>query len=195
MKITYVTTNIGKVQSLQRHLGPCGIEVMHKSIELPEPRSTDVQLIAEHKARWAYKILQEPLVVLDAGFYIHSLKGFPGAFVNSVLETIGLEGILTLVREKDRACEFRECLAYIDDPQTEPQCFTSSIRGTLAEQERGVMQKHLWSKLGLIFVPPHTNRTLAEMSPEEYAAYWQEHPRDSCQDQFGKWYSSREKQV
>ena len=192
MKITYVTTNIGKVQSLERHLKPYGIEVTQKSVELPEPRSSDVKLIAEHKARSAYKILKEPLVVLDAGFYVHSLNGFPRAFVNFALETIGLEGILNLVNGKSRECEFRECLAYIDDSLNEPQCFTSSIKGTVAEESRGVMQKHLWSPLACIFVPLHANRTLGEMTEAEYVQFWQDYPReDSCQKQFGEWFSAR----
>lgn len=192
MRLTYVTTNIGKVQSLQRHLEPYQIEVIQKAVDLPEPRSSDVKLIAEHKANSAYRILKEPLVVLDAGFYIPSLKGFPRAFVNFTLETIGLEGILTLVREKERNCEFRECLAYMDERQTEPQCFTSSIRGVVSEEPRGTMQKHLWSPLALIFLPPNTDKTLGQMTPEEYVAFWKDYPRESsCQIKFGEWYSAK----
>src|SRR3989338_10669833 len=107
MRINYVTTNVGKVRSLERHLNPYGIEVVHKPIDLPEPRADDVQVIAEHKARFAYEIVKEPLVVLDAGFYIDSLNGFPRAYVNSALDTIGIEGILKLVERKKRDCEFR----------------------------------------------------------------------------------------
>jgi len=192
MNITYVTTNIGKVKSLQRHLEPYQIGVIQKAVELPEPRSSDVKLIAEHKARSAYKILKEPLVVLDAGFYIPSLNGFPRAFVNFTLETIGLEGILTLVGGKERDCEFRECLAYMDGTQTEPICFTSAIKGFIAEKPKGKMQNHLWSPLALIFVPPNTGRTLGEMTPEEYASFWKDYPRESsCQKQFGEWYSAK----
>jgi inosine/xanthosine triphosphate pyrophosphatase family protein len=30
------------------------------------------------------------------------------------------------------------------------------------------MQKHLWSELGLIFIPENSKKTLAEMSHDEY---------------------------
>ncbi len=192
MSLTYVTTNPGKVQSLQRHLKPFGISVVQKSIELPEPRMSEVEPIAKHKARTAYAILKEPLVVLDAGFYVHSLNGFPRAFVNFALETIGLEGILNLVLGKERACEFRECLAYIDGTETEPRCFTSCVEGTLAEKPQGNMQKHLWSTLALIFMPVNSSKTLGELTHEEYVQFWKDYPRKhSCQKEFGEWYSTQ----
>jgi len=159
---------------------------------LPEPRDDDVKPIAEYKARYAYNELNKPLVVLDAGFYIDSLNGFPKAFTNFALETVGLEGILRLVEGKERNCEFRHCLAYLDGNLNQPRCFTSSVRGIIAEGPRGTMQPHLWSKLGLIFIPQDSDKTLGEMSPEEYASFSKNHPQEtSCQKQFGEWYSKR----
>ena len=90
---------------------------------------------------------------------------------------------------KNRNCEFRECLAYIDKEQNEPKCFTSTIKGTISEEPRGTMQNHLWSPLALIFIPPKTNKTLGEMTPSEYTKFWKNYPRESsCQKQFGEWY-------
>jgi len=67
---------------------------------LPEPRSDDLREIAKEKVLFAYKKIRKPCIVLDFGFYIHSLNGFPKAFVNFVLETIGIEDILKLVDGK-----------------------------------------------------------------------------------------------
>jgi len=192
VKINYVTTNRGKVQSLQGHLAVYGIEVEQRPIDLPEPRSSDVNFIAQQKAIAAYQILNEPLVVLDAGFYISSLNGFPRAFANFVLETIGLEGILKLVEGKERTCEFKECLAYMDEKSAEPVCFLSHIEGSLAKEPKGSMQKHLWSTLALIFIPKHSSLTLGELSPEEYASFWRDYPRESsCNKKFSEWYSTK----
>ncbi len=195
MEITYVTTNKGKVSSLSRHLLPYGISVVQKPIDLPEPRDDNVEVIAKHKAFFAYSILKEPLVVLDAGFYVKSLNGFPKAFVNFALDTIDIGGILKLVEGKERECEFKHCLAYIDGTLTQPVLFVSSVKGIIAQQSRGKMQDHLWSKLGLIFIPEHGNRTLAEMSKEEYDAFWKDYPGEvSCQEKFGEWYFNQMKQ-
>lgn len=191
MNINYVTTNLGKVKSLQRHLTPYGIEVVHRPIDLSEPRSSEVREIAAHKAREAYRLLNAPLVVLDAGFYIPSLNGFPKAFVNFALETIGVEGILKLAEGKDRTCEFRDCIAYIGPESQEPVLFDSHIGGLLATEIRGAMQNHLWSKLGLVFIPNGKDKTLAEMSLEEYGVF-AKRPVSACaQKQFGEWYSTR----
>jgi len=192
-EICYATTNSGKVKSLQRHLGQYGITVVQAPLDIPEPRSNDVQEIAEHKARFAHNALKKPVVVLDAGFYIPSLNGFPRAFVNFALETIGLEGILRLAEDKDRYCEFRECLAYMEDGMQEPRYFIAHVRGTLAGQPRGTKQSHLWSELGLIFIPNGSARTLAEFTPDEYAAWSKSRPdEESPGKMFGKWYANRQ---
>lgn len=191
MEIYFATTNKGKVQSLQRDLEGHGISVIQKPINLAEPRSSDVQEIAAAKISEAYSIIQKPTIVIDAGFYIHSLNGFPRAFVNFALETIGNEGILKLVDGKSRGCEFRECLAYMDNLLKEPKYFTRRICGFLSDKPRGLMQKHLWSRLGLIFIPENGNKTLAEMTLDEYKN-WKEIPgeKNSHGEMLYSWFSA-----
>ncbi len=173
MKIYFATTNQAKVKTLQRDLSKYNISVIQRSIDLIEPRSYDVQEIASSKIKQAYPQIKEPTIVVDAGFYIDELNGFPKAFVNFALETIGIDGILRLIDGKNRDCEFRECLAYMDQSLKEPEYIITHVRGQLAENPRGVMQNHLWSKLSLIFIPKGTEKTLAEMSHNEYLK-WQE---------------------
>ncbi len=168
MEIHFATKNPGKVHSLKRDLGKYGIDVLQEPIELIEPRSREVQEIAKSKIEQAYHVIGNPTIVIDAGFYIDSLKGFPRAFVNFSLKTIGLEGILRLAEGKSRRCEFRECLAYMDRGLEEPEYFISHVRGNLSKGKRGEMQKHLWSELGLIFIPKGSDKTLAEMPYDEF---------------------------
>ena len=168
MEIYFATTNQGKVQSLQRDLGKYDISVVQHPVDLIEPRSSDVQEIAKSKVNQAYSIIRKPTVVIDAGFYIHSLNGFPRTFVNFALETIGIEGILKLCEGKERNCEFQHCLAYMDKSLESPRYFSYEVKGNLSFNPKGVMQKHLWSKLSLIFIPKESNKTLAEMNPEEF---------------------------
>ncbi len=166
MKLNFATTNSGKVLTMQRDLAPFGIDVVQQSIDIPEPRSNDVQEIAEHKVRYAYHRLAAPVMVMDAGFYIDALNGFPRAFVNFALETIGIAGLLKLVAE-DRRCEFRECIAYLDERLETPKFFITHIRGQLAHERRGTLHEGHWSDLALVFIPEGRTRTLAEMSMEE----------------------------
>jgi non-canonical purine NTP pyrophosphatase (RdgB/HAM1 family) len=177
------------VQSLQRDLDRYDIRVLQVPMDIPEPRSSDVQEIAREKVLFAYKKLESPVVALDAGFYIYSLNGFPRAFVNFALETIDLDGILRLVDGKDRNCEFRECLAYVDNSLKEPKYFVSHVRGVLSDEIKGEMQEHLWSKLGLIFIPEGSQKTLAEMSYEEYLE-WRKifREKESPSRLFSEWF-------
>jgi XTP/dITP diphosphohydrolase len=194
MDIYFATTNPGKVESLRRDLEKYDIRIIQQPIDLTEPRSSDVVEIAKSKIEQAYAQIQKPTIVIDAGFYIDDLNGFPKAFVNFALETIGLDGILTLVKGKSRQCEFRECLAYMDETLTEPKYFITHVKGRLSESKRGTMQKHMWSVLGLIFIPDGSDKTLGEMTPAEYSE-WRKHSRgkNALGEQLYAWISSRDK--
>ncbi len=189
MTLYYATTNKGKIASLQRHLAPHAVTVEQVPIDIPEPRSDDVQQIVREKVIYAYAMLRKPVVALDAGFYIPSLNGFPRAFVNFALDTVGLDGILKLVEGKDRACEFRECLAYMGDSTQEPVYFVGKVHGTIAQQPRGTLQPHHWSKLATIFQPQGSDRTLAEWSFDEYKAWRLTSEESSSSHLFAVWYA------
>lgn len=190
-QIYFATTNKGKVVSLSNFLSKYQIEVVQVPLAMPEPRSDDVRLIAKEKVLFAFGKIQKPCIALDAGFYIHSLNGFPKAFVNFALETIGLEGILKLAEGKPRECEFRNCIAYFDSSLSEPLCFESTNNGVLAGAQRGIMQDYLWSPLGLIFIPSERAKTLAEMTREEYAEWRLEREKVSATVKFAEWFSKK----
>lgn len=188
MELVFATSNKGKFLTLQCELSPFGIEVKQVPLDLPEPRSDDVDEIAKVKARTAYQQLHQPVVAMDAGFYIDSLNGFPKAFVNFALQTISLEGILRLVEGKDRRAEFRESLCYFDDTMSETKCFTAHIRGTLTEEKRGQLSERDWSPLALIFQLEGQAKTLAQMTAEEHEAWHKTtEVKDPHSKNFPKW--------
>ena len=150
-------------------------------------RSDDLREIAKEKVLFAYKKIGKPCIALDSGFYIHSLNGFPKTFVNFVLETIGIEGILKLVDGKLRDCEFRNCLAYLDETLSEPVYFESSVEGSLSDFPRGKMRDYYWSKLFLVFIPKDSDKTLAEMTYEEYQKWRTQRYKDSFATKFAEW--------
>jgi len=168
MKIYYATSNKGKVHLLKTLLDPHGIEIVQLELELPEPRSYDLKEIATHKVLTAFNHIKAPVIAQDAGFYILSLNGFPRTFTNFVLATIGIKGILKLVEDEDRRCEFKNCLAYYDGELEKPVLFESVASGSLATAQRGEMKDYFWSALSLFFIPDGKSQTLAEMPPDEY---------------------------
>lgn len=189
MELYFATTNSGKVRSLQRVLP--GVDVVQAALQLPEPRSDDLRLIAREKVLEAYRVLGKPVVANDSGFYIHSLNGFPRAFVNFALETIGLEGMLALASGKPRECEFRQCLAYYDSSLGEPMFFESVTPGVLAPEQRGEAREGQWSDLFLVFIPSGETKTLAEMSEEEFDSWRERRDEISAMARFAEWYTSQ----
>ena len=112
-EIIFVTHNKGKVKSAEKYFK--NIKLSTIDFELDEPRSDDIKEIATAKVKQAYEIVKRPCIALDTDFRIDELNGFPRAFVNFVLETIGIKGILKLMENKEnRTCSFNECLAYHD---------------------------------------------------------------------------------
>jgi XTP/dITP diphosphohydrolase len=69
MIINYVTSNEEKVRRLRdalKRYNVEGIDVMHVSMELPEPREDDMGVIAEEKARYAFSNTGLPCLVQDS---------------------------------------------------------------------------------------------------------------------------------
>ena len=106
-EIVFVTHNKGKIASAKKKLKDINFSIFE--YEIDEPRSDDIKYISKVKVMEGYKIVNKPCISLDCGFWIDELKGFPKAFVNFALDTIGIDGILKLMEEKEnRDCRFTE---------------------------------------------------------------------------------------
>ena len=191
MNIYFVTGNKGKIETAEVELSPLGIDVIQwNKIEFSEPRTYDLNEIAISKAKQAFDVLQKPLMVLDAGFYMHRWVDFPGPFTNHALKTLGLDGIMKLVEKEDRGCEFRNALAYIDDSLDEPKIFYVTIKGIIGEKiGPDNPERTGWSVLHKIFVPDGFDKPLSEMNNEEYSIYRKN--RQPIYSQFGEWLKNR----
>lgn len=186
-EIIFVTSNKGKIASAQKDL--INIKVLPCNAELIEPRTDDIKEIARQKVLQAYEIVKKPCISMDAGFFIKELNGFPKAYVNHALDTIGIEGMLKLMKDvHDRRCEFRTCLAYYDGKTME--FFESKSPGRLAESIRGCNDEEKWSDLWYIFIPDEFDKTLAEFNEHDSEEYGKMKD-DSCITKFGKWYEAQ----
>lgn len=188
-EVIFVTHNKGKIASAKKQLEEVNFKIYE--YELEEPRSDDIQYISKYKVMEAYKIVQKPCLSLDCGFWIDALQGFPKAFVNFSLETIGIEGILKLMEGKEnRACRFTECLSYYDGEELYQ--FMGEHEGTIAKQIVGNDTEKKWSDLWYIYQPYGYLKTLAEMTEEERANRKRYKSVDSMKE-FAKWYKNQNK--
>ena len=185
-EIVFVTSNKGKVASAQRIFKDIKLEIYN--YELIEPRSDDIKEIAKSKVRQAYKVVKKPCIALDAGFFIDELNGFPRAFVNFALDTIGVNGILKLMENvENRRCAFKECLAYYDGKNM--LLFNGNHEGILSTEMRGVEDDKQWSALWYVYIPFGHTKTLAEMSDEEKISRIKCEENTDAMDQFVEYYN------
>lgn len=187
-EIIYVTHNKGKIAEAKKVLR--NISFKTYNYELEEPRSEDLQIIAKAKVLEAYELVKKPCIALDSGFFIEELNGFPKAFVNFTLETIGLEGYLNLMKgKKNRNCCFKECLAYHDGSKI--HYFYGEHKGMIAEEILGEDTDQKWSDLWYLFIPNGYTKTLAQMTNEERMERKnKQNDSNSCSalQEFAKWY-------
>lgn len=188
-EIVFVTTNKGKIAYANSLLDDT--KVIPYEMDLIEPRGNDIRAIAISKVRQAYDKVKTPCIAMDVGFFIRALNGFPRAYVNSTLETIGIAGILKLMENvDDRHCEFRECLAYYDGHTIET--FESIGPSSLSESIRGKENESMLSDLWYIVVPNEFSKTLAEFTETDFINL-KEYQKESSLSLFGDWYTSRNK--
>lgn len=190
-RVFFATTNKGKINSISSVLSKFDIEVIQEPLEIPEIRSENLKDIAVQKVIYAFKHIKKPVIAIDAGFYIRSIGGFPQMYVNFALKTIGLDGILKLTKDQNKSCEFKNCLAFLDNTLKDPIIFEETIRGNLAEKIRGKKQDYFWSDLFFVFIPEGKEKTLAEMTPEEYYKWREELYKNSYLTKFAKWFSNK----
>ena len=162
-EVIFVTHNKGKIASAKKQLKNVNFKIFE--YELEEPRSDDIKYISKYKVEEAYKIVKKPCISLDCGFWIDELNGFPRAFVNFSLETIGIKGILKLMKGKEnRKCRFTECLSYYDGKEVHQ--FMGRHEGILSSEILGQDTDKKWSELWYIFKPAGYDKTLAQMTDE-----------------------------
>ena len=160
--------------------------------ELDEPRSDDIKEIATAKVKQAYEIVKRPCIALDTDFRIDELNGFPRAFVNFSLDTIGIQGILKLMENKEnRKCAFNECLAYHDGKEI--HYFYGKHPGNLSNKIQGLDREEKWSDLWYVFKPSGFEKTLAEMDPEERENRKNVDGSVQAMQEFAKWYEKMDK--
>lgn len=137
MELLFVTGNKGKLDEIAQFLGNSGITLVHKHIDLIEPRSESLPEIAKEKAKCASNTIKTPFIVDDSGLFIDCLNGFPGTNSSWVFKKIGYAGILKLLEgKKDRSAAFK-CAIALTIPGKKIVVFEGAEYGTIANEARG----------------------------------------------------------
>lgn len=169
-EIRFVTSNTGKVASLNHLLDTKHYTVVQETIDIPEIQADTALEIVTHKATFAYQKLSKPLIVQDSAFHINALSGFPGPYIKYINETIGIEGVLQLMSGvEDRSAYFEQALVYIDNMGAAHSFVSTAEKGAVAQNAYGGDYQHSWSSLWKIYIPSWSTKTLAELSMDGQA--------------------------
>lgn len=160
--LTVVTSSADKTREIGRILGT---PVTNVTLDLPEIQSLDFREVVEAKAREAYKQVNAPLIVDDAGFSLEGLNGFPGPLAKWLWTAVSWEGVCRIADSlPNRNAWVTVAIGYFDG--TEFAYFVGEAKGTMADHARGE------NGFGhdVIFVHEGDTRTRAELTVEEQDA-------------------------
>ncbi len=161
MILRFITSNEHKYEEIRQYLKERGIECQWVRMKYEEIQDDTTEAISLASAQYLRGKVEEPFFLEDTGLYVKELRGFPGPYSSYVLRTIGNEGILSLLKGRERDAIFKTVISYCENGNISQ--FTGILKGRIGEYERGS------SGFGFdpIFIPEGSEKSLAEMSIRE----------------------------
>jgi XTP/dITP diphosphohydrolase len=179
--VWFLTQNTNKFREASSILAPFDVRLQRLNlakIELQDPRPEN---IARFALVSALENQRKPILVEDSGLFIVSLGGFPGPYSSFVYDTIGLEGILAVLRpSRTRKAYFQSTVAF-GSPSIRPRLFTGIVPGRISKEISGT------TGFGYdpIFIPDGSTKTFGETS--QSFKNMQSHRARAFQ-KFAKWF-------
>lgn len=160
-KIYYVTTNNGKFDEVVGHAKKhaLDIELVRSALDIQEFQSDDQLEIAVDKAKKAWALTGQPLLLDDAAIYFERYHRFPGTLTKFVSQGLKFEGVKRLFDAGDRAY-FLLYMVYIAGP-TNYHVFEGRCDGYLVKPD--IFNAHPQLPYDAFFVPDGEHQTYAQL--------------------------------
>lgn len=160
MKLVFVTGNPEKFAVAKTLCEGAGIELTQAVFDIDEIQGDNPELIVRDKARKAYELVKQPLIVSDDSWDILGLNGFPGAYMKDVSHWFTPQNFIDLMANtSDRTAILHQYLAYQDENET--ILFTRDQKGRIVAEPKG---SHPTSWLNVIALDADDGETLAEIA-------------------------------
>ncbi len=199
MKIHFVTSNSGKVKSLQNYFdfkGRNDVMVLQMNFNLIEPQADTVAEVSLSKAKQAFKALKRPVLVDDSGLCIDVLNGFPGVYAKYVYSTIGAEGIVKLMAgETNRHGQFIGTATYIDEKGKSYQFHRQQSDIYIADSVSPINSPLAWSVLWKICRLKGYDKVLSEMTADEISKYYAKNELNGTLPLFANWFIKNNEKI
>jgi XTP/dITP diphosphohydrolase len=134
-----------------------------------ELQSIDVVDVVEHKARAAYAVAWEPVIVEDTGLYFEAWNGLPGALIKRFLKTVDRKWILQMMKTfENREAKAMCCIGYFDGKDCTIATWTIKWRiATEIMWESNFWWDPIFIPAGQAGKPEGYDKSFAQMSMEE----------------------------
>jgi XTP/dITP diphosphohydrolase len=160
MDLTFVSTNAGKFREVRSILSEYGVTVRWSRRELLEIQADDLESVVGAKLT-AAAARGRRVLVEDSGLFIPALGGFPGVYSAYALHTIGLGGVLQLLRGRPRGAAFRTVAGLSLGSRRWMRA--GEVRGRIAVGPKGT---HGFG-YDPIFIADGETRTFGQLAPAE----------------------------
>ena len=191
-KINFITSNKGKVKSLEQSLklNNINVSVNAQNLDIIEPQFDTVQEVSKFKAMKAFETLKEPVLVEDGGFSVFELKGFPGVYTKYALKTLGADGILKLMLGvENRAAKFVSIATFVNENGEVFQFEREGGEFEISKEKVDIQSPFAWSELWKIIYLKEYNKNLCELSEQEVSEYYSRAGTNGSIQKFVKWYA------
>jgi XTP/dITP diphosphohydrolase len=161
-----VTTNPGKVREFKAALRGLPIDLQRLKRTYHEIQADTLEEVASFGVQELAGEVEGDFFVEDSGLFVEALGGFPGVYSAYVMRTVGVEGVLKLMRgTDDRRARFASVIGISYAGET--HLFRGECQGALSRTARG----HGGFGFDPIFVAQGAKRTFGEMPVEQKLVY------------------------
>lgn len=136
--IVFVTGNEKKLEEVKRILQPSADDnntlqyiLMSKKVDLPELQGDPIA-IAREKCTAAAGLVGGPVITEDTSLCFNALRGLPGPYIRSFLESCGLEGLHKMLSGfEDKSAYAQTVVAFSAGPGKDPIVFDGRTNGKI----------------------------------------------------------------
>lgn len=147
MKIHFITGNPHKLKEVQTYFDDSGFSIAAADFQFREIQTSDQHQIVFDKARQAFQVIREPLIVDDTAIFFDGFRNFPGTFTSELVKSIGIGNILKLI-EDNHPAYFKTLIVYKDENTEE--AFEGIINGKIS---MSITANNQLAPFGDIFIP------------------------------------------
>lgn len=155
----FITGNADKFKEMDSILG---LELQQLETDLVEIQDIDPEIVVQAKLKEAHGKQQGAFIIEDTSLILEGLNGLPGPLIKWFMKSLGHDGLANLATKLDSSKAIAYTIIGYSDENNKTAFFKGEMHGTIV-QPRGNMGFG-WDP---IFLPDGSEKTLAEMTPEE----------------------------